>query len=337
MIIIIIGVAFLVGIVGWVYVALKPPASKICGTPKGPPITSPRVKLNDGRHLAYKEFGVPKEMAQHKIILSHGYDTSKHMHIALSQELMEELNACIILYDRAGYGDSDPYPSRTAKSEAFDIQELADKLELGTKFYVIGCSLGAYPIWSCLKYIPHRLIGASLVVPFVNYWWHATPSALLTKSFKQLPKSFQLAFGIAHYTPWLYFWWTKQKWFPSMVDEGMFTDSDLELFMGVMDCPNNHPEKRRKQGEYECLHRDILVAFGKWDFDPIELTNPFTHNKGCVHMWQGSADRVVPVELNHFIAKKLPWIQYHEIPNAGHLLVHDDESFEAILRALLAG
>jgi hypothetical protein len=42
------------------------------------------------------------------------------------------------------------------KSEAFDIQELADQLQIGSKFYVIGISMGAYPIWGCLKYIPHR-------------------------------------------------------------------------------------------------------------------------------------------------------------------------------------
>lgn len=79
----------------------------------------------------------------------------------------------------------------------------------------------------------------------------------------------------------------------------------------------------------------MLAAYGKWEFDPIDLTNPFTDNKGSVHMWQGSADRVIPIEFNHFIAKKLPWIQYHEIPNAGHLLVHEAESFEAIIRSLL--
>ncbi|CAK9311820.1 unnamed protein product [Citrullus colocynthis] len=154
------------------------------------------------------------------------------MHLALSQELMEELNAYMVLYDRAGYRDSDTYPSRSVKSEAFDIQELEDKLELGTKFYIVGVSMGAYPIWSCLKYIPHRLLGASLVVPFVNYWWHVIPSALLKKPLNQLPQSFRRTFGIAHYTPWLYYWWTKQKWFPSMVAEGMLTDSDLELLMG---------------------------------------------------------------------------------------------------------
>ena len=71
---------------------------------------------------------------------------------------MEELNVYILLYDRAGYGESDPYPSRSVKSEAFDIQELADQLELGNQFYVLGASLGTYPVWSCLKYIPHRQI-----------------------------------------------------------------------------------------------------------------------------------------------------------------------------------
>lgn len=85
MIIIAIIVAFAMGIVGWVYVSLKPPTPKICGTPNGPPVTSPRVKLNDGRHLAYKEFGVPKEKAKYKIIISHGYNASKHMHLSVSQ------------------------------------------------------------------------------------------------------------------------------------------------------------------------------------------------------------------------------------------------------------
>ena len=78
-------VAFAAGLVGWVYQALKPPPPKICGSPNGPPLTSCRVKLNDGRHLAYREFGVPKEKAQFKIILSHGYNNSRHMHLAASQ------------------------------------------------------------------------------------------------------------------------------------------------------------------------------------------------------------------------------------------------------------
>lgn len=69
---------------------------------------------------------------------------------------MDELGVCILTFDRAGYGESDPNPKRSVKSEAFDIQELADQLHLGPKFYLIGVSLGSYAVWACLKYIPHR-------------------------------------------------------------------------------------------------------------------------------------------------------------------------------------
>lgn len=72
------------------------------------------------------------------------------------QEVMEELGVYVLTFDRAGYGESDPNPKRSVKSEAFDIQELADQLHLGPKFYAIGVSIGSYPIWACLKYIPHR-------------------------------------------------------------------------------------------------------------------------------------------------------------------------------------
>ena len=59
-------------------------------------------------------------------------------------------------FDRPGYGESDPNPKRTVKGMALDIEELADQLGLGSKFYVIGFSMGGQVIWSCLKYIPHR-------------------------------------------------------------------------------------------------------------------------------------------------------------------------------------
>ena len=74
------------------------------------------------------------------------------------QDLIDELGLYLVTFDRAGYGESDPNPKRLVKSEAFDLQELADQLELGPKFHVIGVSIGTYPIWACLKYIPHRHI-----------------------------------------------------------------------------------------------------------------------------------------------------------------------------------
>ncbi|KAI3450706.1 hypothetical protein Pfo_007371 [Paulownia fortunei] len=57
------------------------------------------------------------------------------------QELLDELRIYLLLFDRAGYGERYPNPKRSLKSEASDIEELADKLQLGFKLCVIGVSL----------------------------------------------------------------------------------------------------------------------------------------------------------------------------------------------------
>lgn len=82
----------------------------------------------------------------------------------------------------------------------------------------------------------------------------------------------------------------------------------------------------------------MMIGFGSWGFDPMDLDNPFLNREGSVHLWQGDNDGLVPVTLQRYIAKKLPWIQYHEMPNAGHLFPHGDiTATDAILNALLVG
>lgn len=73
------------GFAVYAYRSLNPPPPKRCGTPNGPPVTSPRIRLSDGRNLAYKERGVPKEIAKYKVILVHGFDSSKDIYLPLSQ------------------------------------------------------------------------------------------------------------------------------------------------------------------------------------------------------------------------------------------------------------
>ncbi|XP_061376261.1 uncharacterized protein LOC133318281 [Gastrolobium bilobum] len=331
-----IAVAMMVILIGWVYKTLKPPPPKICGSVGGPPVTSPRVKLSDGRHLAYREYGVPKEEARYKIIVIHGYGSSKDAILPVSQELIEDLGIYFLHFDRAGYGESDPNPSRSVKSEAYDIEELADKVNIGNKFYIIGISLGGYSVWSCLKYIPHRLSGAALVVPFISYWWPSFPANLSTEALRMLPLSDQWTFRVAHYAPWLFYWWMTQKWFPTltMTSIGMSHD-DIEIMKSLSDAPNTGQEKIAQQGEYESLHRDMMVGFGKWEFGPTDITNPFPNNDGSVHIWQGFEDRIIPYTVNRYISHKLPWIHYHEIADGGHLFIRKKNHCESIIRALL--
>lgn len=336
-----VAVALTAVLLGYAYLAKKPPPPKVCGSPGGPPVTSPRIQLSDGRHLAYKEKGVPKEEARYKIIVVHGYDSSKDLDLPVSQELIEELGVYFLFFDRAGYGESDPYPKRSVKSEAFDIQELADKLQIGPKFYVIGVSMGAYAVWSCLKYIPHRLSGASLIVPFVHYWWPGVPANISKEAFNTLLGQDQWTFRIAHYAPWLFNWWMNQKWFPSLSimagNMAIFCDRDLDMLKELSKTPSVGQEKIRQQGVYESLFRDILVGYGKWEFGPSNLTNPFPENEGSVHIWQGYDDKIIPSQINRYISQKLPWIRYHEVRDAGHLMIYNRKICEAVFRELLLG
>jgi hypothetical protein len=82
-----VALASTVALLGWAYKATRPPAPAILGAPGGPPVTSPRVRLKDGRHLAYMEAGVHKENARYKVIFIHGFASTKETGFPVSQVL----------------------------------------------------------------------------------------------------------------------------------------------------------------------------------------------------------------------------------------------------------
>lgn len=335
-----------VGILAWAYQVMLPPPPKTCGSPGGPPITAPRIKLRDGRHLAYKEHGVSKDVAKFKIIFVHGFDSCRHSAVVathLAPEIVEELGVYIVSFDRPGYGESDPHPKRTLKSLALDVEELADQLGLGSKFYLIGFSMGGELTWSCLKYIPHRLAGVTLLTPAVNYWWPGFPANLSTEAYQQQFPSDQWALRVTHYIPWLTYWWNTQKWFPgsNVVAHSpeIFPQQDKEIIAKLLEDKNYQILRGqiRQQGEYESIHRDAMIAFGTWEFDPMDLENPFPNNEGSVHLWQGDEDKIVSVMLQRYITQRLPWIHYHELPGFGHLFPFADGMTDKIMKTMLTG
>lgn len=56
------------------------------------------------------------------------------------------------------------------------------------------------------------------------------PQNLLNAAMRRLPVGFQLTLGVAHYCPWLLYWWMAQKWFPNRRNpKDTMTKRDLEL------------------------------------------------------------------------------------------------------------
>ncbi|XP_021728666.1 uncharacterized protein LOC110695748 [Chenopodium quinoa] len=325
----------------WADRAFRPPPPKVCGMPGGPPVTAPRIKLRDGRYLAYKEYGVPKDEAKHHFVFIHGFDSCRlHAFIAteVSPDTIESLGLHIVGFDKPGYGESTPDPNRTPKSLALDVEELADQLGFGPKFYVVGYSMGGEAVWGLFKYIPHRLAGASLVTPVVNYWWSSLPANLTKEAYYlQLPQD-QWSLRVSHYLPWLTYWWQTQKWFaPSSViahSSEVLSRQDREVMFKFVKPENMIPV--RQQGVHESIHRDMIVGFGKWEFDPLQLENPFPNNEGMVHLWQGDEDMLVPVIMQRYIAQKLPWIHYHEVSGSGHMFPYVEGMSDAIVKAQLS-
>ena len=87
-----------------------------------------------------------------------------------------------------------------------------------------------------------RLSGASLVVPFVHYWWPCFPASLSKEALSLLLVQDQWAFRVAHYAPWLFNWWMTQKWFPFLsINEGnmaIFSEPDLEILKNAPETPS---------------------------------------------------------------------------------------------------
>lgn len=77
-----------------------------------------------------------------------------------------------------------------------------------------------------------------------------------------------------------------------------------------------------------------MACFEKWDFEPADLS---IGEENSVHVWHGKEDKLVPVHLQRCILHKQPLINYHEIPQGGHLIAHYDGICDAILRKLLLG
>lgn len=68
----------MVVLASWYYaVSIRTPAPTPCGSEGGPPVTATRIRLRDGRFLAYSETGVARENAAYKIVFAHGFMGSR--------------------------------------------------------------------------------------------------------------------------------------------------------------------------------------------------------------------------------------------------------------------
>ena len=102
------------------------------------------VEARDGRRLAVKSLGDP---VGRPVFLLHG--TPGTLDGPLPRGIfLYRLGIRLISYTRPGYPGSDRHEGRTVADAATDVQDIADKLDLG-RFSVIGRSCGAPHALAC--------------------------------------------------------------------------------------------------------------------------------------------------------------------------------------------
>ncbi|BBN03374.1 hypothetical protein Mp_2g22980 [Marchantia polymorpha subsp. ruderalis] len=157
------------------------------------------VRLASGRRICYKEQGVRREEAKRQLMVLHGLGSSRLA--SMPDTLLKAYGVKIVAIDRPGYGRSDCDTEQTFKSSVQDIEEVADALSMGDKFWLLGYSCGGAFCWACARYIPHRLAGVCLWAPAGNYYWKGISDEERSAMWKDLVSSNKFIFGLGRRTP----------------------------------------------------------------------------------------------------------------------------------------
>jgi pimeloyl-ACP methyl ester carboxylesterase len=118
----------------------------------------PRSAVIDGRRVAYSEHGDP---AGEPVFFLHGTPDSRIGKQYLGRPAAQR-GLRVICPDRPGIGGSDPQPGRTVAGYAADLLRLADALDVD-RFAVVGYSGGGPYALSCAAGCGPRLTGTALM------------------------------------------------------------------------------------------------------------------------------------------------------------------------------
>eukprot|EP00850_Spirogloea_muscicola_P011039 SM000067S20316 [mRNA] locus=s67:352654:358773:+ [translate_table: standard] len=284
------------------------------------------------------ELGVPAAAARATLLFLHPLEGSRLAALFHGSEaLLSELRLRVVAYDRPGCGQSDPDPGRTLASEAALVAELADALDLGPQFYVLGWSVGGAVAWSILRHLPERLAGAALVSPIGSYWWRTMTNDEAAWVWGSLLHKDRLTLLIARHAPALLARWLSQRLVPLGRIGGPPEAPPSTAGEAFAEASVADRAEGLRQGVAWSSGRDLAAAAADWGFDPSEVgdlhdTGKLTDN---VHLWAGGADQTAPLPLHRYIFRVLPWLRYHELPMDGHLFAASPARLRLVLEELV--
>jgi len=266
-----------------------------------------RFRLNDGRWLAYSQYGLPEAKP---ILYFHGWPGSR-LEAQLADAVARDFNTRIIAIDRPGMGMSDFQPGRAILDWTTDVERLANALEL-ERFAVAGISGGEPYALACALKIPTRITVVAIICGA------GPPEAF--ESVTQLPSLHRKIIYLCRKAPWFiqmlfqlttWQWRHNTSWYLSKISKSLSAADKLAL---------NRAEVKSTiaQSIQESIRNGTrgIVWEGKlytrpWGFRLQDISKQ-------VYLWHGERDLIIPPSVAYFQAKNLPNCIVKFYPDEGH-------------------
>jgi pimeloyl-ACP methyl ester carboxylesterase len=270
------------------------------------PRVDDRVRLPDGRWLAYTEFGDPNGRP---VLFFHGTPGYRGNPWATDAELAS-IGVRLVAPDRPGVGRSSPSPRRRLLDWPEDVRHLADALGLD-RFAVVGFSNGGPHAAACAYRLGIRITVTVLVAPMPPLDTPAVRRQLGVPAWY---------YPLAARAPWAL----------------------RALYAGLAALARRNPRRAERllvagmsQADQQLFARpaltgrlaaDLAGAGGRgvaadehlmplpWGFAPHQVPGP-------VRLWLGEHDQLVPPQL--WLEQPQPFPACHTtvVPDAGHFLI----------------
>jgi pimeloyl-ACP methyl ester carboxylesterase len=264
------------------------------------------IRLEDGRRLAYAEWG---DLGGRPVVFIHGSPASRLF--CPDEAATKAAGVRLITIDRAGYGRSDPRPGRTLLDWPGDFTALADHLDL-PPCPVIGWSAGGRYALVLGVSVPERIttIGVAAAPGPMDLIPNAIdgfdPDEQAAYALLATDRTTGLA-AIASLSAWL----EDDGWETMFLDGWSTTDEALLADPATFEAMMAQTREGALQGRtgYE---EDEVEFLSPWGFDVGDIRRP-------VHVWVGAADPVVSTAHGRYLADAIPGATLVTFEGEGHL------------------
>lgn len=281
-----------------------------------------RIRLADGRWLAYREYG---QIHGPLVFYFHGTPGSR-LELALCDEESCCSGARVIAVDRPGMGGSSYQCGRRILDWPCDIEQLAAALGYSeSRFGIVGLSGGAPYAAACAAKIPHRLTHVAIVsghTPLGACGTCPGNQDQLIELVSRRQRLGKLAFKVIG---------KRLRKKPDKVIEKIskkWTAADRKLIL----CNPKHYRNliANMREAIRCgpqgLVTDIDLLARNWGFCLSNIEGV------QVSLWQGGCDRIVTPSMAHYFQKQIAGSELTIDPKAGHVTMFKNHATEILSR-----